>query len=113
MFSLWLERAECEFLTGHIDTADQLLEVLFERGASKVDQAAAYHLKVKLHIVNGEYPQAVADALRCLHLFDIDLPAHPSWEQLQGEYETVWRNLGGHSIEGLIDPLTSWQGSSI
>jgi len=103
MFSLWLERAECEFLTGNIDTAEQLLGVLFERGVSKVDQAAAYHLKVQLHIVNGEYRQAVASALTCLRLFGIDLSAYPTWEQLQAEYETVWRNLERRPIEGLID----------
>ena len=46
MFSLWLERAECEFLTGNFDTAEQLIVELLQRGASKVDQAAVYHLKV-------------------------------------------------------------------
>jgi PAS domain S-box-containing protein len=103
MFDLWLESAECEFLTGHLDTAEQLLGALLERGASKVDQAAAYRLKVQLHIVKGEYPQAVASALTCLRLFGIDLPAHPTWEQVEAEYEAVWRNLEGHPIEGLID----------
>ena len=63
MFSLWLERAECEFLTANFDLAEQLITELLRRGISKVDEAAAYHLKVQLHIVKGEYPQAVASAL--------------------------------------------------
>src|ERR1700726_5009028 len=91
MFSLWLERAECEFLTGNFDKSEQLIVELLERAASKVDEAAAYHLKVQLHIVKGEYPQAVASALTCLHLFGIDIPAHPTWEHVQAEYETIWR----------------------
>jgi PAS domain S-box-containing protein len=33
----------------------------------------------------------------------MDIPAHPTREQLQAEYETVWRNLEGRPIEGLID----------
>ncbi|HEY0792465.1 MAG TPA: AAA family ATPase [Chthoniobacterales bacterium] len=103
MFRLWLERAECEFLTGHLDTAEQLLGALLNRNASKVDQAAVYRLKVQLHIVKGEYPQAVASALTCLRLFGIDLPAHPTWQQVEAEYEAVWRNLDGRPIEGLID----------
>ena len=49
-FSLWLERAECEFLTGDFDTAGQLIEELLQRAASKVDEAAVYHLKVQLHL---------------------------------------------------------------
>ncbi|MEA3091869.1 MAG: hypothetical protein QOJ04_3211, partial [Caballeronia sp.] len=103
MFSLWLERAECEFLTGHLDQAEPLIEELLRRGASKIDQAAVYHLKVQLHIVRSENPQAVDSVLTCLRLFGIDFPAHPTREQVQAEYETVWRNLAGRPIESLID----------
>jgi PAS domain S-box-containing protein len=103
MFSLRLELAECEFLSGNFDKAEQLIGELLQRRASKVDQAAVYHLKVQLHEVKGEYPQAVASALACLNLFGIDLPAHPTWDQVQAEYETVWQTLNGRPIEGLID----------
>ena len=33
MFSLWLERAECEFLTGNFDKAEQLIAELLQRGS--------------------------------------------------------------------------------
>jgi predicted ATPase len=102
-FSLWLERAECEFLTGDLDKAQQLIEELLQRGASKVHQADAYRLKVQLHEVKGEYPHAVDGARTCLRLSGIDIPAHPTREQAQAEYEAVWRNLEGRPIEGLID----------
>jgi PAS domain S-box-containing protein len=103
MFSLRLERAECEFLTGRFDQAEQLIEELMRRCVSKVDQAAIYHLKVQLHVVKSENRQAVDSALTCLRLFGIDLPAHPSQEQVQAEYEAVWRNLADRPIESLID----------
>ena len=83
--------------------AEQLIAELLQRGASKVDQAAVYHLKVQLHILKSENPQAVDSALACLRLFGIDLPAHPTWEQVQAEYETVWQILDGRPIENLID----------
>jgi predicted ATPase len=54
MFDLWLERAECEFLSGNFDKAEQLIIELLQRGRSKVDQAGAYHLKVLLHTVKSE-----------------------------------------------------------
>jgi PAS domain S-box-containing protein len=108
MFNLCLERAECEFLTGHFDTAEQLLGALSERGASKVDQAAIYRLQIQLYIVNGKYPQAVSSALTCLRLFGIDIPAHPTWDQVQAEYEMLCRKLERQPIESLIDlPLMS------
>ncbi|MDB4870448.1 MAG: multi-sensor signal transduction multi-kinase [Gemmatimonadales bacterium] len=102
-FSLWLERAECEFLSGHLEKTEQLIAELLGRAASKVDQAAVYQLKVRLHTVKGDYLQATDNALKCLGLFGIDLPAHPSREEVQGEYETVWRNLEGRPVESLID----------
>jgi PAS domain S-box-containing protein len=103
MFGVWLERAECEFLTSNFDLAEQLIGELLQRCASRVDQAAAYHLKVMLHTVQSEYTEAVATALTCLRLFGIDLPAHPTWEQVQAEYETVWQALNERPIESLID----------
>ena len=103
MFSLWLERAECEFLSGNFEKAEQLIVELLQRGASKVDQAAVYRLKILLHTVKSENAQAVDSALTCLRLFGIDIPAHPTREQVQAEYETVWQNLDGRPIESLID----------
>jgi PAS domain S-box-containing protein len=102
-FSLWLECAECEFLGGNFDTAELLIGELLQRGVSNVDQAAAYRLKIQVHIVKGENPQAADSALTCLPLFGIDMPAHPTQEQVQAEYEAVWRSLNGRPIESLID----------
>jgi PAS domain S-box-containing protein len=103
MFSLGLERAECEFLTGNFATAERLIGELLQRGTSKVDQARAYRLKVVLHTVKSENAQAVDTGLTCLRLFGIDLPLHPSWELVQAEYETVWQTLNGRPIESLIE----------
>ena len=36
-FSLWLERAECEFLTGNFEKAEQLIVELLQRAASNVE----------------------------------------------------------------------------
>src|SRR5260370_9041939 len=94
-FSLWLERAECEFLTGNFDTAEQLIVELLQRGASSVNLAAVYRLKIQFHVTNSENQQAVASALTCLPLFCIDLPAPPTLEQLAAEYEAVSQTLNG------------------
>ena len=78
------------------------------KAASKVDKAAAYRLKILLRIMRAEYQQAVECALECLRMFGIDMPAHPTREQVQIEYEKVWLNLGERSIESLIDePLVT------
>ena len=103
MFRLRLERAECEFLIGNFEQAEQLIDELLRRGVSKVDQGAAYQLKILLHTVKSENAQAVAIALKCLGLFGIDIPAHPTQEQVQAEYDVVWQTLDGQPIESLIE----------
>jgi predicted ATPase len=103
MFSLRLERAECEYLSGNFDEAEKLISELLERGVSKIDKATAYRLKIDLHVVKSENPKAIESALECLRLFGIDMPAHPTSEQVDAEYERVWNNLGGSPIESLID----------
>jgi PAS domain S-box-containing protein len=102
-FSVWLERAECELLSGNFEKAEQLIAELLQHVDSKVDQAAVYHLKVRFHAMKSEHQQALAGALTCLRLFGIDLPAHPTWEEVQAEYETVRQTLNGRPIESLID----------
>ena len=102
-FSLWLERAECELLSGNFEQAWQLIMELLKRGASNVEFADASCLKIDLHVLKGELPQAVGSALTCLRLFGIDIPERPSWEQVQAEYEMVWQSLKGRPIESLVD----------
>jgi PAS domain S-box-containing protein len=102
-FALWLERAECELLSGNFDESERLISQLVARGLSRVDKAAAYSLKVVLHLIKSEKPQGVETALECLRLFGIEISAHPTREEVQHEYEMVWRNLAGRSIESLID----------
>ena len=108
MHRLWLERAECEFLSGNFESAERFIAELLQHSVSKRDQALAYRLKIILHMLKSENQQAVANALTCLRLFGIDMPAHPSREEVEVEYEKVWQNLGDRSIESLIGlpPMT-------
>ncbi len=102
-FNLCLLRAECEFLCGNFAEAENLISEVLERAASKADKAAAYRLRIELHIIRSEHTKAVDTALDCLHLFAIQIAAHPTWEQVRTECEKVWQTLGERSIESLID----------
>ncbi|HET6408987.1 MAG TPA: GAF domain-containing protein, partial [Chthoniobacteraceae bacterium] len=102
-FTLSLELAECEFLSGEFDKAAQLIGGLLQRATSKVDRAAVYVLNVSLCIARSETSHAVDCALAGLRLLDIDLPTHPTWEQVEAEYGSLWQTLGGRPIESLIE----------
>jgi hypothetical protein len=68
--------------------------------ASKIDEAAVYHLKVRLHCMKSENQRAMDSALTCLRGFRIDMPPHPTDKPVQAEYETVWQPLNGHPFGG-------------
>jgi len=102
-FGLLLEGAECEYLNGNFEKSEELISELLNRAASKVDKAAAYRVKILLHLMRAQYRQAVDSGLECLRLFGIEMPAHPTRKEVQVEYEKVWQNLGKRSIESLID----------
>jgi PAS domain S-box-containing protein len=101
-FRLWLERAECEFLTGCFDEAEQFIGGLLQRATVKVDQADVYRLKVQLHLVKSENQEAVTSALTCLRGLGIDMSEHPTQEEVQAEYESFRQALNGRPIESLI-----------
>ncbi len=102
-FNLWLERAECECVTGAFDAAGQLIDRLLERAASKLDEAAVYNLKVRLHTLKSEPQDAVTTALTCLRRLGIDLPAHPTEEQVGAEYGAIQHIFEERSIESVLD----------
>ncbi len=107
-FDLALGLADCTYLSSRFDQAEELVAALLQRAASIIDKAAAYRLRINLHVVKSEYRQAVDSALECLRLFGIDMPAHPSGDEVRAEHRKMWRNLGDRQIESLIDlPRTS------
>ncbi len=108
LFALWLERAECELLTGNFEKAEKLIEELLRRASSNIEYAQVSCLKIQLHVLRSEQTQAIESALTCLHRFGIELPPHPSFEQVKAEYEMATQTLDGRSTESLIDlPLMS------
>src|SRR5260370_4840062 len=102
-FALYLERAECELLNGNLERSERLVWELLERAATKVDKADAYRQRISLHLMQAETSQAVQSGLDCLCFLGIEIQANPSEEEVQREYEEVWRNLSERSIEGLAD----------
>jgi predicted ATPase len=102
-FSVWFERADCEFLGSNFDEAAHWIQELLRRAPSKVDRAQAYWLRMVLQLVQGDNARAVRTAIECLEMFGIELPERPTNDQVQAEYDIVWSNLGAHPIGSLLD----------
>ena len=87
---------------GHAE-ADRLFDVALEHSRTNVDRAAIYRIKVELATVRSDIESAVHLALAGLRLLGIDIPAHPGDDAMQREYDLVWHNLDGRSIESLVE----------
>lgn len=108
-FALALEHAECTFLDGQLAETKEMVSHLLANARNPMDVAATYRLKVELHVVSAEYEDAVINGLLALKQLDIDLPHHPSEEEVRAEYERVWANLNGRPLESIaaLPPMTN------
>jgi PAS domain S-box-containing protein len=112
-FTLELERARCEFLTGEIAAADEHLTALSNRTASTVERAAlaCLHMDVCMCMTRDQNGRAVAIALDCLRHVGIDWSPHPTEQEARQQYDRMWLLLRGREVEELIDlPVISEPG---
>jgi predicted ATPase/signal transduction histidine kinase len=102
-FALELRRGECEFLTGALAEAEERLTALSGRAANTVERATVACLRVDLYTTLDRGSRAIAVGLDCLRHLGIDWSPHPTGELARREYEQIWLQLEGRTIESLID----------
>ncbi|AUT58088.1 trifunctional serine/threonine-protein kinase/ATP-binding protein/sensor histidine kinase [Paraburkholderia caribensis] len=102
-FSLELNRAECEFLTGQPSLADERLKALSASAKTTVEHALVACLQLDVYLVLDRSDRAVEVCIAYLRHVGIDWSAHPSDETVRIEYERIWSQLGDRAIEELID----------
>ena len=111
-FALEVERAECEFLTGALETAEEKLELLWKRTHGIVDQAAVTCLRVDSYMALARADRAIAVALDYLRERGVDWSPHPTEAEVWQEYERLWARLDKERIEDLVDlPLMNDPGA--
>ena len=107
-FSLEINRAECEFLTGELAAAEQRLAALSGRAANTVELASVACLRVDLYTTLDQSDRAVGVGLEYLRHLGIEWSPHPTEEEARREYDRIWSQLGSRAIEELIElPLMS------
>jgi predicted ATPase/signal transduction histidine kinase len=108
VFCLEFERAQCEFLTGHFSVAEERLLMLRKKAAGVVDRAAVVQAQIDLYTGLDQSQRAVEAGLEYLRGAGVAWPTHPTDEEVRQEYDRIWRQLGGRSIESLanLPPIT-------
>ncbi|HEV3499202.1 MAG TPA: AAA family ATPase, partial [Bradyrhizobium sp.] len=103
-FSLWLERAECEYLTGQLASAEARLSLLSTRARTIVDSAAVACVRLNLYTTLDHSDSAVEVGLDYLRRVDDGRwPLHVTAEDVRQAYDRLLRRLGSDSIESLVD----------
>ena len=107
-FDLELNRAECEYLTGSLASAEERLSALSVRALTIVDSALVTCVRLNLHTQLDQSDSAVAVGLDYLRRFDRQWPLQATAEDVDRDYDYLWRGLGDRSIEALLDlpPMT-------
>jgi PAS domain S-box-containing protein len=100
-FSLELNRAECEFLTGQSAAAEERLIALSSRASTAVDLATVTCLLVDLYTTLNESSRAVAVSLDYFRYLGVEWSPHPTEEEARREYERIWIQLGTRTVEEL------------
>ena len=103
-FSLWLERAECEYLTGQLASAEARLSLLSTRARTIVDSAAVTCVRLNLYTTLDHSDSAVEVGLDYLRRVDDgQWPLHATAEDVRQAYDRLLQRLGSGSIESLVD----------
>jgi len=74
MFSLLLEAAECQYLAGAFDAAEEFFERLLERAATPLDGAQVHTLRMTVYENQSRCADAGASGRAALALFGIAFP---------------------------------------
>jgi PAS domain S-box-containing protein len=103
-FSLWLERAECEYLTGQLMSAEARLSLLSTRARTIVDSAAVTCARLNLYTTLGHSDSAVEVGLNYLRQVDDGpWPLQVTADVVRQVYDRLLQRLGSGSIESLVD----------
>ncbi|WP_437301762.1 AAA family ATPase [Sorangium sp. So ce388] len=107
-FALELHRAECEYLTGELSTAEERLAVLSRHARNVVDFAAVTCVRMALYMTLDQSDRSVEACLEYLRRVGFAWSPHPTDAEVRQEHERMWRTLGGRPIEELLDlpPMT-------
>jgi PAS domain S-box-containing protein len=108
IFAVEFQLAECELLSADLASAEDRLSMLARRARSVHQIAAVARLRLTLYTTLDRSDRGVEVCLDYLRSGGTDWSPHPTRDDARREYERIWSQLGGRTIEELIDlPLMS------
>ncbi|CAN5273267.1 hypothetical protein BH11PSE9_BH11PSE9_15050 [soil metagenome] len=107
-FALHLGQARCVWLAGDFPEATRHVEILQAHARSEIDWAQAADVGIAAHLSQHDGASATALVLDSLRRLGLELPAHPSRQDVERVYEGHLALLDGRPIESMADlpPMT-------
>ena len=108
--TLHRERAECEYMAGHLEQAEEHIEALLMRLRSSGERAEIFGLRTTLYLSVGRFAEALEAGCQGLALIGVDVPrtkdaANAAFAEVSVAIE---RSLADRTIESLVDaPLVA------
>ena len=102
-FTLEFHRAECEVLTGALESAQSRYMSLAERAVTVPERSAVTCARMQLCQMLSQAERATEISLEFLRGVGVFWSAHPTAEDVAKEYEQLWRELGERPVEELVD----------
>jgi PAS domain S-box-containing protein len=103
IFAVEFHMAECELLTANMAAAEDRLSMLARHARGVHDIAAVARLRLTLYTTLDRSDRGVEVCLEYLQRGGARWSPHPTKDEVRREYERIWSQLGGRSIEELID----------
>ena len=108
VFSLEHLIAECELLTGDMESAEKRLLMLAARTNSAHDLALVTCSQLTLYTALDRLDRGIEMCLEYLRRDGTTWLAHPTGDEVQREYDRIWSLLGDRKIGNLLDaPLVA------
>ena len=102
-FELYLVTADCEYMDGNLQTAEQLLDLLLAKAQGLAELATIHRRRIALQTTSGNLEKAIACGLEGIRLFGIELSNLPTRAEVDNAYAEIWQILGDRPIEDLIN----------
>ncbi|MBL4704551.1 MAG: hypothetical protein JKY54_08515, partial [Flavobacteriales bacterium] len=101
-FSLFREQAESQYLSGHKEEAEKLIETALQHASSVMEEAELYDLRSYNGVMTGQFRKSIEMGIKGLSLLQVELP-DPTEENLQKEADAIKINMRGRQILDLAD----------
>ncbi len=102
-FLIHLELAEVSYLSGEIEKAESLLELLLENGKERLDKANVYISKSIMYLMISNFPASKDACKDGLALFDITVPDEVTGDILQDSFAQLETLKAGRPIADFFD----------